>query len=116
MLHLFSTQPMSFKYTIAPDHTPTPWIIDNADDDEGTTIIGANGEWICSPSGKSIGQAIDNAERIVCCVNAMRGVERPESIMEDIQSMIAWIDDGGDQTSQDMAQTWRAKYPKNGPS
>lgn len=101
------------NFDIKFNHCPEPWKVC---DDElgGLCIVDARGKFICSPTGGSLGEIVDNSSRIANCVNAMAGMQ-PEDIQEmknDIQEMIHWIDDGGHEADQNMARIWWAKYPK----
>jgi hypothetical protein len=105
------------NFTMPYPHTPEPWSI--LGNEHAYTIV-AKGCVIADvfpPDPECAGPSTEeeaeaNAARIVKCVNAMAGIERPEDIYKDIQNMINWINDECNEESQNMAETWWAKYPK----
>lgn len=45
-------------------HTPGPWIVTDTDYDDTPIVVSKSGEYICSPTGNTVGQEYDNARLI----------------------------------------------------
>ena len=54
------------------NHSPEPWSVDPTDQED---IHDGNGKWVvCADRYQPVDMSIENAERIVACVNACKGI------------------------------------------